>query len=43
MSRYLVTGCAGFVASHLAESLLEQGHEVVAIDAFTDYYARELK
>jgi UDP-glucuronate 4-epimerase len=43
MSRYLVTGGAGFVASHLAESLLEQGHEVVAIDAFTDYYARDLK
>lgn len=42
-SRYLVTGCAGFVGSHLAEALLERGHEVVGIDAFTDYYAREVK
>lgn len=43
MSRYLVTGCAGFVASHLAEALLERGDGVVGIDAFTDYYDRELK
>jgi nucleoside-diphosphate-sugar epimerase len=41
--RYLVTGCAGFVGSHLAEALLERNHEVVGIDAFTDYYARSLK
>jgi nucleoside-diphosphate-sugar epimerase len=43
MSRYLVTGSAGFLGSHLAEALLDSGHEVVAIDAFTDYYPRELK
>lgn len=43
MPRYLVTGCAGFVGSHLAEALLERNHEVVGIDAFTDYYARSLK
>jgi nucleoside-diphosphate-sugar epimerase len=43
VSRYVVTGCAGFVGSHLAERLLEQGHEVVGIDAFTDYYHRALK
>jgi nucleoside-diphosphate-sugar epimerase len=39
----LVTGCAGFIASHLSEHLLRQGAEVVGIDAFTDYYPRPLK
>jgi nucleoside-diphosphate-sugar epimerase len=34
----LVTGCAGFIGSHLAEALLDAGHEVVGVDAFTDYY-----
>src|SRR5579864_6205016 len=43
MSRYLVTGCAGFVGSHLTEALLARGDEVVGLDAFTDYYSRELK
>jgi nucleoside-diphosphate-sugar epimerase len=36
--RYVVTGAAGFIGSHLTETLQEQGHEVVAIDCFTDYY-----
>jgi len=36
--RYLVTGGAGFIGSHLAETLSSAGHEVVAVDAFTDYY-----
>jgi nucleoside-diphosphate-sugar epimerase len=39
----LVTGCAGFIASHLSEHLLRQGAEVIGIDAFTDYYPRPLK
>jgi UDP-glucose 4-epimerase len=36
--RYLVTGCAGFIGSTLTDRLLAEGHEVVGIDAFTDYY-----
>lgn len=41
--RTLVTGCAGFVGSHLSETLLAAGHEVVGIDAMTDYYDVSLK
>jgi UDP-glucuronate 4-epimerase len=41
--KYLVTGAAGFIGSHLAEALEEQGHEVVGVDCFTDYYDPALK
>jgi nucleoside-diphosphate-sugar epimerase len=41
--RYVVTGAAGFIGSHLAEALLERGHEVLGIDCFTPYYDPELK
>lgn len=41
--RALVTGGAGFIGSHLAERLLADGWDVTAVDAFTDYYARDLK
>jgi nucleoside-diphosphate-sugar epimerase len=39
----LVTGAAGFIGSHLTTALLDRGAEVVGIDCFTDYYAREIK
>jgi nucleoside-diphosphate-sugar epimerase len=41
--RCLITGVAGFIGSHLAERLLADGHEVVGIDAFIDYYPRSMK
>lgn len=39
----VVTGAAGFIGSHLCERLLSHGHEVVGIDCFVPYYAREHK
>jgi len=39
----LVTGCAGFIGSHLTERLLREGYEVIGIDCFTDYYSKEIK
>jgi UDP-glucuronate 4-epimerase len=43
MGRYVVTGCAGFIGSHLTEALLAAGDTVLGVDAFTDYYPRQLK
>jgi UDP-glucuronate 4-epimerase len=41
--RFVVTGAAGFIGSHLAEALQTQGHQVVGLDCFTDYYDPALK
>ncbi len=30
--RYVISGAAGFIGSHLCDSLIEQGHEIVALD-----------
>ncbi|TMC81935.1 MAG: NAD-dependent epimerase/dehydratase family protein [Chloroflexi bacterium] len=41
--RAVVTGAAGFIGSHLCDRLLADGHDVVGIDCFRDYYSRTLK
>jgi UDP-glucuronate 4-epimerase len=43
MGCILVTGAAGFIGSHLAEALVDDGRPVRAVDAFTDTYSPELK
>jgi UDP-glucuronate 4-epimerase len=43
MSRYVVTGAAGFIGSHLTEALLAHGDDVRAVDSFTEYYDPALK
>ena len=43
MSTHIVTGVAGFIGSHLAETLLKQGIGVIGIDQFNDYYDPQLK
>jgi UDP-glucuronate 4-epimerase len=39
----LLTGVAGFIASHLAERLLASGRPVVGMDNFDDFYDRAIK
>jgi UDP-glucuronate 4-epimerase len=41
--RIFITGTAGFIGFHLADLLLQNGHEVAGYDGITDYYDVELK
>jgi len=42
MSRYIVTGGAGFIGSHITETLVGQGHEVVVLDDLSTGYEHNL-
>lgn len=42
-ARYLVTGCAGFIAARVCELLLEGGHEVLGVDNLNHAYDPRLK
>jgi UDP-glucose 4-epimerase len=42
-AKALVTGCAGFIGSHLTESLLADGIAVLGVDCFNDNYGRREK
>jgi UDP-glucuronate 4-epimerase len=39
----LVTGAAGFIGSHVCETLLQRGERVVGLDNFDDFYSLEAK
>tara|TARA_R110001583_G_scaffold190000_1_gene353855 strand:- start:5334 stop:6275 length:942 start_codon:yes stop_codon:yes gene_type:complete len=39
----MVTGCAGFIGSHVSEKLLSEGYKVVGIDNFDPFYPRKVK
>ncbi|MBD2695072.1 NAD-dependent epimerase/dehydratase family protein [Anabaena catenula] len=43
MAKTIVTGVAGFIGSHLVNTLLQRGEEVIGIDEFNDYYDPMLK
>lgn len=38
-----ITGVAGFIGSHLAKRLLDEGYKVIGIDNLNDYYDPKLK
>jgi UDP-glucuronate 4-epimerase len=41
--KVLVTGCAGFIGSHITELFLEQNYFVVGIDNFDAFYSKDQK
>lgn len=41
--KFIVTGGAGFIGSHVCEALLERGDYVICIDNFNDYYNPNIK
>ncbi len=43
MTRFLVTGTAGFIGYHVAERLLARGDQVLGVDNVNDYYDPNLK
>ena len=43
VSKFLVTGGAGFIGSATAARLMAEGHDVVVVDSFNKYYDPTLK
>ena len=41
--KYLVTGGAGFIGSHLIERLLSEHHSICCLDNFNNYYSPTIK
>ena len=41
--KIVVTGCAGFIGSHVSEYLLKRGDEIMGIDNMNDYYDVNIK
>lgn len=41
--KILLTGCAGFIGSHVLDQLVAEGHEVVGVDNFDTFYDRSIK
>ncbi len=41
--KIILTGCAGFIGSHLSEKLLSDGNTIIGIDNFDDFYPRAIK
>lgn len=41
--KILLTGCAGFIGSHLGEHLLAEGHELIGIDNLDPFYDPSIK
>lgn len=39
----LITGAAGFIGSSLADKLLKEGHSIINVDNFNDYYDVKIK
>lgn len=43
MDTIMVTGCAGFIGSHVSEQLIKEGYCVVGVDNFDPFYPRNIK
>jgi nucleoside-diphosphate-sugar epimerase len=43
MSKYLVTGAAGFIAARVVDMLLNDGHDIIGVDNMNDAYDVRMK
>lgn len=43
MRKIVVTGCAGFIGSHVCEHLIDQNYTLIGLDNFDPFYSRSIK